>query len=161
MSATAPRYVVVIFALAAFIPSLAWLGCGGAVEVTSHGDAEGGSGDLGQATGETSDSRDGQSDSVQLPPIIACAATCAGCCDTDGVCRAGTQNGSCGKGGAKCSNCACMQSACSTPSGSSGVTGTSSGGCNPDNCPPCPSVNTVCCDVRGLCSCSPAQGVCP
>jgi len=54
------------------------------------------------------------------PEPMGCAATCAGCCDDGGVCRAGRAQLACGEGGAACTACAagtqCSAGACITVS---------------------------------------------
>jgi hypothetical protein len=48
-----------------------------------------------------------------------CAATCAGCCDGNGACQAGTDSAACGAGGATCTACTgeavCGSGSCAVP----------------------------------------------
>ena len=39
-------------------------------------------------------------------PTFDCAFSCNGCCDSSGVCQAGTQSNACGSNGATCTSCA-------------------------------------------------------
>lgn len=58
-------------------------------------------------------------------------STCEGCCDSGGICRAGTQAASCGTGGNQCAECAsgesCVASACSSGGGGGAGGGTGGG----------------------------------
>jgi hypothetical protein len=61
------------------------------------------------------------------------AKNCAtGCCDTKGVCQAGTSSAACGASGASCAVCAspavCAQKACTGTGGAGGGTGGAGGG---------------------------------
>lgn len=65
------------------------------------------------------------------PAGSKCATTCLGCCDTAGVCQAGSQFNACGQGGSACRSCSstetCSLNICSS-SGSGGSGGGVTGG---------------------------------
>jgi len=107
--------------------------------------------------------------------------TCAGCCDTDSICRDGTLDVSCGAPGHACENCtavglACVNGACGTAAlgsssgdassgsgsgsgGGRGPGGSSSGAGSITSCPmqqTCPAcaATMACCRANGMCGCS-------
>lgn len=74
--------------------------------------------------------------------------SCAGCCDTAGVCRAGDTSDACGVGGLSCANCAAQGEGC--------VSGKCEGpppACSPANC-------SGCCDASGACQPGTSNGQC-
>ncbi len=93
-------------------------------------------------------------------------ATCSGCCDWNGVCRAGDTNATCGLGGEQCSNCLASDQICDPGAGNCVWVPN----CGPLNCAGCCRVNGTCasgylgseCGHGGvLCeNCSSTGGVC-
>ncbi len=75
------------------------------------------------------------------PPPICGPANCGGCCDAQGVCRAGTAETTCGTDGMSCANCASSGRKCSVPGGYCAYVPT----CGPTTCP------NGCCDASGVC----------
>ncbi|MDY0002969.1 MAG: hypothetical protein RBU30_16840 [Polyangia bacterium] len=77
-----------------------------------------------------------------------------GCCDITGICRDGTQDSSCGAGGAPCRSCEseariCQDHACQEP-----------GACSPGDTLPCGNCGLRACGSGGLWGICDAQGAC-
>ena len=62
------------------------------------------------------------------PPVSKCATTCLGCCDTSGVCQAGSSFNACGQGGSTCRSCSSTETCSLNVCSSSGLGGGAGGG---------------------------------
>ncbi len=90
-------------------------GAGGGGTATGGGGGGSGTGG-GTAAGGGSGGGSGGGQGGGTP--FTCAQSCAGCCDSAGVCQLGTAGAACGIGGASCASCAatasCVSNACRT-----------------------------------------------
>lgn len=75
-------------------------------------------------------------------------ATCTGCCDANGLCRAGTQTDACGAAGSACANCAAQNEGCS-----GGACQGAPPVCGPASC-------GGCCDANGNCQSGTSDASC-
>src|SRR5258708_21111226 len=125
-------------------------GADGAVDRTPGNDAEG-------ATAEAE---------AGVDAAAICRAQCSGCCDSSGMCHGGRWTGTCGGGGAACSNCASTGKACS---GNGTCVGTAmvEAGAPPmcvvskcsNTCPLLPLVEAPCCKSDQTCGCAAVLGI--
>jgi hypothetical protein len=92
-----------------------------------------------------------------------CIQTCMdGCCDSAGICQ-GSQDVTCGTGGASCVNCVpkglkCVGGVCGGVVGPGGSSGSSGGACNAASCAACTLLRTPCCTLAGTCGCKSLLG---
>jgi hypothetical protein len=92
-----------------------------------------------------------------------CIQTCMdGCCDSAGICQ-GSQDVTCGTGGASCVNCVpkslkCVGGVCGGVVGPGGSSGSSGGACNAASCAACTLLRTPCCTLVGTCGCKSLLG---